>query len=50
MKWVLGKRGDSSLCRWTATVPTSVGPGQATVEVTVTQGGDDTKLNHVQVD
>jgi len=46
MKWVLGKRDeDSSQCRWTATVPTSVGPGKATIEVSVTDSSGETKLS-----
>jgi hypothetical protein len=45
MKWVLGKREEeSSLCQWDATVPMSVGAGKATVEVTVSNGDEDTKL------
>lgn len=46
MKWVLGKRdSDSSECRWTITVPISVGSGKANVEVVIVQGSGETKLN-----
>jgi hypothetical protein len=46
MRWMLGRRDeDSSQCRWNVTVPTSVGPGKATIEVAVNDSNGETKLN-----